>query len=179
MKLNIFSRLDDLAISDLVEQMFLVPTSQNMKIITEGDSGEMFYVVHDGTFNVTIDQNNSMSTPSLADTKEDDQLSSISSISSVVLCDQLVRGQVFGEGAMLNATRMATVTCAHDSLCSGSSSSSSSDGDGGDDGDGGGILYGLHRNSYQKVIKKYEQRVKKERLTLLKNIPLFTQGKFC
>jgi hypothetical protein len=39
------------------------------------------------------------------------------------------------------------------------------------------VLYGLHRRSYQKVIKNYEQRVKKQRLNLLKSIPLFTQGK--
>ena len=31
---------------------------------------------------------------------------------SIVQCDVLERGQVFGEGALLSATRMATVTCA-------------------------------------------------------------------
>ena len=34
-KLNIFSRLDDLAISDLVAKMFRIPTAPGMNIITE------------------------------------------------------------------------------------------------------------------------------------------------
>ena len=34
-KLNIFSRLDDVAISDLVAKMFRIPTAPGMNIITE------------------------------------------------------------------------------------------------------------------------------------------------
>ena len=59
-KLNIFSRLDDHAISDLAVKMFRVPTSSGMRIIEEGDAGEVFYVVRHGSYDVTVDKNNPM-----------------------------------------------------------------------------------------------------------------------
>ena len=200
-KLNIFSRLDDHAISDLAVKMFRVPTSSGMPIIEEGDAGEVFYVVRHGSYDVTVDKNNPMNkkTTTLSSTSAKEAIGggggggggggvAEGATSSVVHCTKLEPGQVFGEGALLNATRLATVTCSSDSMYEededeeGGAANDAVNDAANDDSDEkrikeGGVLYGLHRSSYQKVVKSYEQRMKKERHALLKSIPMFTQGK--
>ena len=202
-KLNIFSRLDDHAISDLAVKMFRVPTSSGMRIIEEGDAGEVFYVVRHGSYDVTVDKNNPMNkkTTTLSSTLAKEAVgggggggeggggggggggeAAKGSTPSVVHCTILEPGQVFGEGALLNATRLATVTCSSDSMYEedeeGATANAAANGDSDEKKiKEGGVLYGLHRSSYQKVVKSYEQRMKKERHALLKSIPMFTQGK--
>ena len=154
-KLNIFSRLDDIAINKLVQKMFCVTTKPNSLVIEEGKAGEMFYVVFQGTFAVTVDKNNPMN-------KRRNSVSKtgvVENENGIIQCDVLERGQVFGEGALLNATRLASVRC-------NSSSMYNQEDDTNQDSTTttttnkrqGGILYGLHRDSYQRVVKEYEQR---------------------
>ena len=173
-KLNIFSRLDDQAIAKLATQMFCVPIQPNALVIEEGNSGEIFYIVYHGKYDVTVDKNNPMNQRRNSVTRE----GIVESKDGTIHCDVLVRGQVFGEGALLNATRLATVRCATDSTYTAAEADYNGSSDTINTAEQqGGILYGLHRDSYQRVVREYEQRVKKERLSLLKSIPMFTQGK--
>ena len=53
-KLNIFSRLDNVALNEIVSSMFKIPTYPGMQIIQEGDAGELFYCIGYGTYDIFV-----------------------------------------------------------------------------------------------------------------------------
>ena len=199
-KLNIFTRLDELALDNIIKSMFKIPTYPGMQIVREGDAGELFYCIGQGTYDVCVGGESGVESrrrsqdlrhnvarlrarsrsraSSLARARID---SGNSQKSAGTFCTKLGPGSCFGEGALLSATRPASVLCSTKKDSVGFAETAS--GGGGDGGGGGapvdstgGWVWALRRDAYSSAVRKYEQRMKRERLAFLKSVPLFSGG---
>ena len=75
-------------------------------------------------------------------------------------------------GALLNASRPASVLCSTKA-----GGNKSSDEEYGTTGEyTGGWVWALQRGAYSSAVRKFEQRLKRERLAFLKSVPLFSGG---
>lgn len=189
-KLNIFTRLDESALEYIIGKMFKIPTYSGMQIMQEGDAGELFYVVGKGTYDVHVvghdvdtgSKDYSLGLRHKLRRKRSDSRSRGSSLSTytprtsngsvTTFCTTLKAGDCFGEGALLNATRPASVICStqyNNESIEGSSLEQPER--------AGGWIWALQRDTYQFAVRKYEQRLKREHAAFLKSIPLFSGGK--